>query len=235
MATYMLIHGGFAGGWIWDAVAPLLEAAGHTVYAPTLTGLGERTELPCAHITLDTHAQDVIDLINCERLSNIILVGHSYSGMVITAVAERTPERIGHLIYLDAFVPEDGHSLVDYLPAAVAEELTRLAAERGGWAPMPFSPESLGLTNEADIQRFLSRVVDHPIQTALDRVEVRSPAAAKIPRTFIYCTSPALGFFDEAAARAQQRGWRFRELATGHLPQITAPGDVAHLLLEAAT
>jgi len=235
MATYMLIHGGFAGGWIWDAVAPLLEAAGHTVYAPTLTGLGERTELPCAHITLDTHAQDVIDLINCERLSNIILVGHSYSGMVITAVAERTPERIGHLIYLDAFVPEDGHSLVDYLPAAVAEELTRLAAERGGWAPMPFSPESLGLTNEADIQRFLSRVVDHPIQTALDRVEVRNPAAAEIPRTFIYCTSPALGFFDEAAARARQCGWRYRELATGHLPQITAPAETARLLLEAAT
>ena len=113
MATFVLVHGGWAGGWQWREVAGLLRAAGHEVFTPTLTGLGERVHLANPDIGLDTHIQDILMVLEYEELRDVILVGYSYSGMVITGVAELAPERISQLIYLDAFVPQDGQSMLD--------------------------------------------------------------------------------------------------------------------------
>src|SRR5689334_15631432 len=115
MANYLLVHGAWHGGWCWRRVVPLLRAAGHEVFTPTLTGLGERVHLLTRDVGLDTHAQDVIGVLEYEDLRDVVLVGHSYGGMVITAVAERAAERLAHLVYLDAFVPRDGQSQMDLL------------------------------------------------------------------------------------------------------------------------
>src|SRR5688572_12471656 len=111
MATFVLVHGGWDGGWAWRSVAKDLQAAGHEVFTPTLTGSGERVHLASPEIGLDTHIQDIVNVLRFENLSDVLLVGHSYGGMVITGVAEQMPERIDQLIYLDAFAPRDGESL----------------------------------------------------------------------------------------------------------------------------
>src|SRR6266498_5853186 len=111
MATYVLLHAGWAGGWQWRAVAQRLRMEGHEVYTPTFTGLGERVHLASSEVGLETHIQDILGVLTYEDLHDVILVGHSYSGMVSTAVAERVPERLAHLVYVDAFVPQDGQSL----------------------------------------------------------------------------------------------------------------------------
>src|SRR5215211_1043953 len=116
MATFVLVAGAWHGGWCWRKVTPLLRAAGHEVFAPTLTGLGERSHLAHPDVGLTTHIQDIVNLLEYEDLNDVVLVGHSYSGMVITGVAEQVPGRLAHLVYLDAFVPENGQALVDLLP-----------------------------------------------------------------------------------------------------------------------
>lgn len=113
MATFVLVHGATAGGWVWRPVPSLLRAEGHEVYTPTLTGLGERAHLLSPEVDLGTHIQDVVNVLEFERLSQVILVGHSYGGVVVTAVAERIPERLAQLVYIDALVPADGESVAD--------------------------------------------------------------------------------------------------------------------------
>ena len=142
MANYVLVHGGWFGAWCWYKVVPLLQAAGHSVYTPTLTGLGEQAALLTPEIGLDTHIQDVVNLIETKDLQQVILVGHSYSGMVITGVADRVPGRIAHLVYLDAVVPRDGQSLADTAPF-VGTMLRREANKNGdGWRVNP--PDGAG-------------------------------------------------------------------------------------------
>src|SRR4029450_13175141 len=138
MTTYLLVHGGWVGGWIWNRVAPILRKAGHDVFTPTLTGLGERAHLANPDIDLATHIQDVVSVLEFEDLKRVVLVGHSYGGMVITGVAERTAERLNHLVYLDAFVPRDGQSVADLVSpelAASFEEGVRLSGD--GWRIPP--------------------------------------------------------------------------------------------------
>ena len=118
MTTFVLVHGAWHGGWCYKRVARLLRQAGHDVYTPTLTGLGERAHLMNRAIALDTHVQDIVGVIRCEELSDVVLCGHSYGGMVITGVAEQMAAKIRSLVYLDAFVPENGKCLFDYLPAS---------------------------------------------------------------------------------------------------------------------
>ena len=136
MAVFVLVHGGWVGGWYWSRVAPLLQAAGHRVFAPTLTGLGERAHLCSLAVDLDTHVQDVTNVLQFEDLHDVILVGHSYGGIVITGVAERTAERLAHLCYLDAFVPRDGQALADFVgPEMVADAREKAKRSRDGSRP----------------------------------------------------------------------------------------------------
>src|SRR5215831_19375157 len=236
MAVFVLVHGGWVGGWYWCRVAPLLQAGGHRVFAPTLTGLGERAHLCSLAVNLDTHVQDVTNVLQFEELHEVVLVGHSYGGMVITGVAERAAERIAHLCYLDAFVPQDGQALADFVgPAMVAgiRESARVSSD-GSRVPMPFPLAAVGIEKEADISWMMPRLTAHPLNTILQPVRLADPAARALPRTFIYCSEPPIGFFEGFAEKARSEGWRYREIASGHTAMVTAPQQVADLLLEVA-
>ena len=235
MSTFLLVHGGWVGGWCWRRVTPLLEAAGHRVFTPTLTGLGERAHLCNAAIDLDTHIEDVVSVLQYEDLHEVVLVGHSYGGMVITGAAERAAERLAHLCYLDAFVPEDGQALADLVgPAIIADarEKAQLSTD-GSRVPMPFPLAAVGIEKDADVVWMTPRLTPHPLNSMLQPVRLSNPAARALPRTFIYCSKPAMGFFERFAQKARS-GWRYREIATGHTAMVTEPRRVADLLLELA-
>jgi pimeloyl-ACP methyl ester carboxylesterase len=232
MATYVLIHGAWHGGWCWRSVAPVLRRAGHEVYAPSLTGLGERRHLAGREIDLDSHIQDVTGLLEMEDLDDVVLVGHSYGGMVVTGAADRAAERIRHLVYLDAFVPEDGRCLLDY---AVPERAARMReeGERTGFVSPP--PMSLwGLTQPEHLAFVGPREVRHPFATMAQKISLENAAAlASLPKTFIYCSSPATGSFDQFAAKYRHDpAWRFHELKTGHDAMLLMPEAVTRILLE---
>jgi pimeloyl-ACP methyl ester carboxylesterase len=228
--TFLLVHGAWHGGWCWRAVSSLLRKAGHEVHAPSLTGLGERRHLVSGKVDLDTHIEDLTQLIEMEDLRDVVLVGHSYGGMVVTGAADRRPERIARLVYLDAFVPEDGKCLLDY---AVPERAARMRheGERTGFVTPP--PMSLwGLTRIEDLDFVGQREVRHPYATMAQPIRLTNIAeAAMIPKTFVYCSSPATGSFDQFAAKYRDNpAWRFHELKTGHDAMILMPGEVAKLL-----
>lgn len=229
MATYVLIHGAWHGGWCWKIVAPALRRAGHEVYAPSLTGLGERRHLARPDIDLDTHIQDVVSLMEMEDLRDVILLGHSYGGMVVTGAADRSP-RVGKLVYLDAFVPENGKCLLDY---AVPERAARMReeGERTGLVTPP--PMSLwGLTQPEHLAFVGPREVKHPFGTMCQKIKLGG-AISGIPRTYVYCSSPATGSFDQFAAKYRNHpDWRFHELKTGHDAMLLMPDAVTEILNE---
>lgn len=258
MATFVLVHGSGGGGWIWKKVAPLLRGAGHEVYTPTLTGCGERVHLHRADVGLDTHILDIVGVLTFEDLSGVILVGHSYGGNVITGVADRVPERLAHLVYVDANVPHDGQALVDLMPPPAGDLYPGRSVERGeqwrkrGWLLRPETTDVLpaaeapateqefadlldrGVLTPADVQWMLRNAVPHPAKTYLDPVRWRDPAALALPRTFIHCTGKrGWDAFAPFAKRAkEQPGWRCRQIETEHDAEVYTPHELADLLLE---
>jgi pimeloyl-ACP methyl ester carboxylesterase len=244
MATFVLVHPAWFGGWCWKKVSPLLQARGHAVHTPTLTGLGERVHLARPEVGLDTHVDDVVNLLTYEDLHDVVLAGNSSGGLVITGVADRAPERIGHLVYLDAFVPEDGQSMLDIIPPERRPVMEKLVQTEGhGWllprfAPAPwetFARESWRITDEADLRWMLPRLAPTPFGHFRDPVRRRNPQAETAPRTYIRCVGWPNASFDRYAEAARRgAGWRYRELAASHIAYITQPRDVAEVLLEAA-
>ena len=234
MTIYVLVHGAWHGGWCWQRVTPLLRAADHAVFTPTLTGLGERSHLASPEIDLNTHIQDVVNVLEYEDLSKVVLVGHSYGGMVITGVTERAAERLAHVVYLDAFIPQDGQALVDLVNQSFQEGMRQQAQAAGGRLP-PFPVEQYGVFADADVRWVGPKLVPHPFKTLTTPVRLMNAAAAALPRTYIYCNDPAMGFFEAFAERTRAgKGWRYRELATGHDAMVTMPRQLADLLLEIA-
>lgn len=241
-AAYVLVHAAWHGGWCWRKVAPLLRGQGHDVYTPTLTGLGERSHLANPEIGLETHIQDVANVLKYEDLGRVILVGHSSSGAVITGVADRAAERVAHVVYLDAFVPVDGQALMDLAPRLKGAE-ARVQAEGKGWlipslAPTPWDQylkEGWHITDEADRQWMLARLGPTPFKIFKDPLRRPNPGADKLPRTYIRCLQWPSPVFDQHADVARRTpGWRYREMATSHEPFVTHPQELASLLLEAA-
>src|SRR5262249_4037073 len=243
--TFVLVHPAWLGGWCWREITPRLRANGHNVYAPTLTGLGERVHLSNPEIGLATHIEGIVNVLEFEDLRHVALVGNSSGGMVITGVAERVPERIAELVYLDAFVPEHGQSLLDLVPADHRHAMEGCVKPEGEgrllprFAPSP--PEKIvrdpwGVTSDDDVSWMLARLKPTPFRHFTEPVKRTNPAAVKVARTFIRCRqfqlAPAL---DDHASMAQHTpGWRYRELATPHLPYITHPEEVAEVLLDLA-
>ncbi len=246
MATFVLVHGAWHGGWCWQKVIPFLKAAGHEVYAPTLTGLAERAAELSPDIGLDTHIQDVVGLLEEKNLHGVILVGHSYGGMVITGMVDAVPERIAHLVYLDTFVPRDGESMAGVVPL-LPFVLRKLAQAHGdGWKVD--SHGTYGVTTEPDKSWLLSKVTPQPLKTLVQPLHLKNPAIVSTkPRTHISCTGR--GFFSPFMQHLQvyraipypgwrkalaptEAGWRLRKLPTGHDAMITMPRELADLLLE---
>ena len=225
MATFVLLAGATAAGWYMRPLATRLRRAGHEVYTPTYTGLGERSHLLTRDIDLETHILDVLQVFRYEDLHDVILVGKSYSGMVITGVADRIPERISQLVYVDAAVPDDGQSLLDLLGADVAAALSELVQAYGdGWL-VPADPA-------VD-----PRLSPQPMRTFEQPLRLHNHAAREaIPATYIFCMNkPTTGVATQMTLdgrhKAQSRGWRYFELSTDHEPEQEAPDALASLLL----
>lgn len=236
MTAYVLVHGAWHGGWKWRFVAPMLRCAGHEVFTPTLTGLGERAHLARPGIDLDLHVQDVVALMEMEDLRDVVLLGHSYGGMVVTGAAERCAERIRRLVYLDAFVPENGKCLLDYVDAAVpgrAAAFRKEGEKSGSVAPPPLS--LWGIVKPEHVAFARQRETPHPFQCFTQPIRLVNSSAAALPKTFIYCSSPATGSFDQFAAKYRNDPkWRFHELRTGHDAMILVPEELAAILLQTA-
>jgi pimeloyl-ACP methyl ester carboxylesterase len=226
MSTYVLVHGAWGGSFGWRKVRPLLQQAGHQVFTPSLTGLGERAHLATPQVNLSTHIQDVANAIWYEDLSDIILVGHSYGGMVVTGVADRMPERIQHLVYLDAFLPSDGQSLYDMGGGGQRSSTD--------WRVPPLQRNEDPNDPEAEWNRV--RRLDHPRATLEEKVKLTAPLESRpFSLTYIVATGrPEPGpIFDRIAAslHSNQR-WTLREIAGGHGMIRTNPDGLVRLFLD---
>jgi pimeloyl-ACP methyl ester carboxylesterase len=229
-ATFLVAHGAWSAGWSWKKMHPLMSAAGHRLITPTYTGLGEREHLANPSNDLETHIQDVLAVMKYEDLRSVVLIGHSYGGMVATGVADRASDRIAQLIYLDAFVPRDGQALVDLNPPAVRRHMQESAKASDGWRvpPNPIPPD----TSEADAAWIRDRRLPQSIKCFETPLRLRD-ANLTLPRSYIYCTRIALADpFRSFAERAKSEpGWRYYEIDASHSPHVTAPEALATLLL----
>jgi pimeloyl-ACP methyl ester carboxylesterase len=230
MATFLIAHGAWSAAWAWKKMRTLMQARGHGLHIPTYTGLGERAHRASREIGLQTHIADVLGTLEFEDLHDVVLVGHSYGGMVATGVADRARARLRRLVYLDAFVPRDGQSLLDLLPPDVRERMREAARTAGeGWR-VPPNPVPLD-TSETDLAWLLPRRVMHPLRAFEDALHLTGPEGT-VPRAYIYCTRIAPGdVFGPFAARARwEPGWQYLELDASHSPNVTAPEALATLL-----
>lgn len=238
MANFLLVHGAWHGAWCWRDVVSGLIRADHRAHAVTLTGVGERAHLMSPLITLETHIQDVIAVLDAEELDPAILVVHSYAGMLGTAVADRQGERLAHLVYVDAVVPKPGESWSSTHAAATREARLRAAHQSADFSFPPPDPSVFGLEREAHawVQR---RQTPHPGHTYQAPLDFDVQRVAAVPRTFIDCTRPPLGTIDVVRQRVRDpKFWggawspraRLIELATGHDPMISAPGELLRIL-----
>jgi pimeloyl-ACP methyl ester carboxylesterase len=245
MTTYVLVGGAWLGGWCWQPVARRLRRNGHGAYPVTLTGLGERLHLAGPDVDLETHITDVVNVVEFEDLQDIILLGHSYAGLVVTGAADRITERISQLVYLDTGPIPPGTALIDLFPPEARRHTERQVEELGdGWLfPMP-PPEELasmgsleGLDDDL-LQLPRSRAVPQPFGTYTQPLRLENPAREELSRLAILC-SFSLDQIQEMIARNEPvfrelvgPTWRFTELPTGHWPMVSRPEDLADLLLD---
>lgn len=237
MAVYVLVHGSMHGGWCWGGVARLLRAAGHDVHAPTLTGLGERVHLAHPGIDLDVHITDVANVLFYEDLRGVVLVGHSSGAIPAAGAADRAPERVAHLVWLDGVAAEHGRSLLDqFPPEAQAARRAKVEEQGEGWRLPPLEPAAFGVADPADAAWMAARLAPHPFAALAQPLRLANPAGFAGPKTYVACTAAgSAGWREAMAARARtEPGWRYQELATGHDAMVTAPRDLADLLLELA-
>jgi pimeloyl-ACP methyl ester carboxylesterase len=233
MATYVLVHGAWHGGWCWKRVLPALQGPGVEIFTPTLTGLGERSHLASREVSLETHIQDVMGVIESERLDDVVLVGHSYAGVVVTGVADRLPQRISRLVYLDAIVPKSGQCLYDAAGAAFRERIESAVKAHGeGWyIPLP-TAERMGLFLREDIDFAMPRLVPHPARTFAEPVTLKSPWGKPVRRSYINC----IGKNTPGGPRSSQAAGidDYHEISTGHDAMVTEPAKLAQLLRDIA-
>lgn len=233
--TFVLLHGAWHGAWCWRRVAAMLREQGHAVYTPTQTGLGERSHLLSRDVDLETFADDLVNVLLWEDLEDVILVGHSFGGIAITAAADRCPERIRHLIYLDSLILKNGQSPFSVVPADVAEARRKLARESSGGLSMPVpDPSAFGVTDPADAQWVRSKCTPHPLATYEDTLELKHPVGNGLPVTYV-AVKP--DYAPLAAVREWVRprtDWHYIEIDAGHDAMVTSPDAVVDVLLAAA-
>jgi pimeloyl-ACP methyl ester carboxylesterase len=234
LATFLIVHGAFGGGWEWASTAAALRALKHEVYTPTLTGMGERHHLG-PNVGLATHIEDVLAVLEFEDLHDVVMCGASYGGMAVTGAADRYSDRVALVVYIDALVPRDGQSGLDLLPAWFDAMVREAGDDRGhGWVPIPAAiipPE--GLISESARDHYVSRLRSQPVASFTEPIRLTGRVDS-LPRAFIRCTANALDGdpIEPMAARARSEGWIYRELATPHDPQLFNPASTAEILDE---
>ena len=233
MATFVIVHGAWSGAHAWRWIRPLLRGDGREVFTPSLTGLGERAHLASPEVDLETHVRDVVGTLEFEDLRDVILVGHSYGGAVITGVADRLPRRVAQLVYLDAEVPRDGEAEMDLLAPderSAYEEAAKLHGE--GWRIPPPLPDPLPPGLDPDVQWAMSRMVPQPLRTFTQPLRLTA-AAPPSRRTYVLHTEGKEG--QELPTYVQRirvtTDWRFVELAAGHAAHVIALRQLANLLI----
>ncbi len=230
--TYVLVHGAWHGGWCWQAVAQQLTDAHYRVYAPTLTGLGERKHLIEPSVDIDTHIQDIVNLIEMEDLHNVYLVGHSYAGAVIAGVADRIPSRLHKLIFLDAMIIEDGQSPISLQPKAVQEIQLKNIQRKENFTP--FDVALFGVTAPGMVSWVKERLSAQPFGTFAQRLHLKNKYGNGLPLVYIACTDPQLPIMKEMSEKVRADhtlNWHYREITTGHDAMLTAPTKLADMLV----
>jgi pimeloyl-ACP methyl ester carboxylesterase len=232
---YVLIHGAWHGGWCWSRVADPLRAAGHRVYTPTQTGLGERSHLLSREITLDTFIADIVNLLEWEDLRDVVLVGHSFGGISATGAADRVAARIRHIVYLDALILDNGQSVFDTMSPDFVASRRRLADETSGGVSLPVpNPASLGVTDAADMAWLRAKCTPHPLSTYDSALILGHDLGNGLPATYVAVT-PAFPALADSRRYAQGRGdWQYLEVEAGHDAMVTSPRAVLDILVRLA-
>ena len=229
---FLVCHGAWSAGWAWKKMHPLMQAAGHRLVTPSYTGLGERAHLAHQALDLEAHIQDMLNVIRYEDLHDIVLVGHSYGGMVATGVADRARDKVAQVIYIDAFVPGDGQSLFDLNEGGRAH-LQKVAKEGDGWRvpPMQTPPDTL----PADVEWLSTRRVQMPIKCFEQQLKLTG-GPLTLPRSYIYATriTPADTFGRFSRMTKDDPAWRYFEIDASHSPNVTAPEALMGLLQKIA-
>ncbi len=234
MSNFVLVHGGWRGGWIWKRVAQQLRKEGDEVYTPTLTGLADRNHLLHADINLSTHIQDIVNLIKFEELNDVVLCGHSYAGVVISGVADQISERISSLVYLDAWFPKSGDSIMTLSPEMYQLMHIKGAGQYGGRACPPIPAEVFNV-NEQDRAWVDSMGTPHPFATMIEAVQLQGNHLKVKKKTFVLASawgpSPFKWFYEHLR---EDPTWITRTINSGHDAMLDKPEEVASLLREAA-
>lgn len=237
MSTFVLVHGAWQSAGTWDLLRPLLEKQGHTVITPILSGLGIDQSRLSPEITLQQHVADVSRELS--TLPQVILVGHSYAGMIISGVAETTPSKLRRLVFLDAFIPEDGQCVLDLLPPEIGAHFRDIAQKQGAGWRLPGGESQLDLwgLEPGEARDFVrSRLCDFSLRCFEDRLSLPANRKAAIPATFVACVAqryPARPFFQPFAEKARASGWNVAEVKTGHDCHVERPDEIAEILLAA--
>ncbi len=242
MAIFVLVHGAFTGGWYWSRVRPFLEAAGHAVWTPTLTGSGERVHLQARSVTLATHVEDIVNTLRFEDLRDVVLVGHSYGGMVITGVADRAPERLARLVYFDAAYPGPGQNATGGFAQGTGDVLDELAGGAGddSWKLPPLPLAAYGVTEPDDVAWIGDRRVPHAMPTLQEALRPTRAEPPAVPRVYVRClrreglvtvfgVDPLQPMFDRAVAD----GLPVVTVDAGHDAMVAAPRATAEALIAA--
>jgi pimeloyl-ACP methyl ester carboxylesterase len=230
--TFVLVPGAWHGGWCWRYVAEILRTEGHSVYTVTQTGLGERSHLLSRSITVDTFVDDVANLLQWEQLEQVVLVGHSFGGLSISGVADRMPERLRQLVYLDSLILEDGQTPFSVVPSEIVAARLKAAEESSQGLSLPIpDPKDIGLLRDEE-QRFVrSRLTPHPLSTYTSPMRIKNPVGNGVPSIYIHCSEPAYAPVAKSFVWARDRGWPIVELETGHVAMVSAPAEVARTLI----
>ena len=226
MATYVLIHNGFAGGWVWNDVAQYLRHKQHNVFSPTLTGLAERAYLATPQTDLNDHIHDIVSLIDSEGITDIILVASSWGGMVATGVTDQRSDSISHLVYVDSLIPESGQSWLQLLPPQFSDHLEKIVQKDGdGWRIPVYRSDAPKWT-------------DHPFRSVTQPLILTNPSMLQIPRTFIHCTGKPVNYhfgmtpcIAQHAHWARRNGWGYVELNAAHLAMLSNPKELSAILI----
>ena len=233
--NFVLVHGGWCGGWWMSKLGRILRLRGVETFTPTLTGLGEREHLASPEVGLNTHIQDITAVLHYEDLRDVVLVGHSYGGAVVTGAADRARDRIKRLIYFDGFVLRNGQSLADHFTPAMTQAFIDLAkSQGGGWrAPCPFTMEQFGVTSPEDIAWNERGMVMQPLKPLTEPLTLQADPVP-FPVSYIHCAANPMGLFEKSAAYAKAQGWQYVEVALTHAAPAVAPQACADLLMEIA-
>ena len=229
--TFVLVHGGFHGGWCWGRVAGLLRARGHAVHTPTQTGCGERSHLLSRSITLDTFVDDIANVLRWEDLHRVVLVGHSFGGIAITGVADRMPERLRQLVYLDALILDNGESVFGQFAPEVMRARMRAAEPSGGLSIEPLPASAFGIRDPVQAEFVQARLTSHPLGAYTSPLRLAHPVAHGVAAVYVRCTDPPFAGVQPSYNRAVAHGMKTVDFDAAHDAMITAPERLADLLV----